>query len=151
VEKTNRVLEMAVVGRRRHGERGRRTAALGRDGDAGRRPTCGRREEHRAGTVERYQGTMAESLLERISEREASGENEWTRGCNARLLGWCHGPRTATSRPSDDHWARLFCTRIRIGYQTTSLKRTRLVLHISSIPKKSLPPASAPPHSKKIP
>jgi hypothetical protein len=61
----------------------------------------GRREERRAGTVERCRGTMAESLLERTSEREASGEDEWTRGCNARLLGWCHGPRTAASRPSD--------------------------------------------------
>jgi hypothetical protein len=56
------------VGRRRHGEGERQIAALGRDGDAGRRPACGRREEHRAGTVERYRGTMAESLLERTSE-----------------------------------------------------------------------------------
>jgi hypothetical protein len=29
--------------------------------------------------VERYRGTMAESLLERTSEREASDEDEWKR------------------------------------------------------------------------
>jgi len=48
------------VGRRRHGEGGRRAAALGRGGDAYQRPEPGRREERRGGAAECCHGAAVE-------------------------------------------------------------------------------------------
>jgi hypothetical protein len=64
-------------------------------------PAPERHEERHGGMAERCRGTTVESLLERTSGREASREDEWTRGYDVGLLGWCHGPWMAMSGQSD--------------------------------------------------
>ena len=77
---------MNAMSTRCHGEGGRWAATLRRGGDACWRPNG--REERRGGTVERCRGAVVESLLERMSGREASGEDEWTREYGVGPLGW---------------------------------------------------------------
>jgi hypothetical protein len=84
VEKTDRAQKKAAVGRRRHGERGRRAATLGHGGDAGRRPASGHCEERRGGTAERCCGVVVERMSGR---RVAFEEEECTRGYDVGPLG----------------------------------------------------------------